>query len=343
MTQLRTHSANHIELEVLEVARDALRDSGRTEKEVMAAKIYLADGNVNAYTFSAQDGEIVIVLQSALLDKLTYYSNENIDGKSIPMAHVKKELLKAVFAHENGHIKSGHILQGVENMAMMMQVFKYFVYDSSKDDKDGDDDNARGAEFWNTMAGKLTPTLFGVEESKDISDSIKRNTTLLDAANFLSAQLDQVFEKNPEQVKALLNPYLDMLISIVLQNGEMNGGILDYLVMLRSSTAVAKTQDPRQLGKLFKEVGALQSREMETSADMYTFNSVARLFAAAVFTSFQGTPLTMSPELRDRYIAEMISAVENLLREGKEFYDDSTEAERAEKISEQVRNGTNKY
>ena len=79
------------------------------------------------------------------------------------------------------------------------------------------------------MAGKLTPTLFGVEESKDISDSIKRNTTLLDAANFLSAQLPWVFEKNPEQVKALLNPYLDMLIVSFCKMVEWTGGILDYL------------------------------------------------------------------------------------------------------------------
>ncbi len=330
MDQIQRTTKDEIELEVLEVAREVLRESGRTEKEVMSAKIYLAQGNVNAYTFSAQDGEIVIVLQSDLLDKLTFTRNENIDGKSIPMSHVKKDLLKAVFAHENGHIKSGHILQGVENLAMMMQVFKFFVFDPSLNGNEGDDE-AKHNHLWDDMMTKLTPSLFATGEKANSSSGSKN--TLTEAAKFLSSQLDEVLAKNPDAVKSLLNPYLDMLINIVLQNGEMNGGVLNTLVMLRSSTAVPRSQDPRQLERVFREVAALMSREMETSADMYTFNSVARLFAAAVFTSFQGTPMKMSPDLRDRYLAGLISAVENLLKEGKEFYDTSTEEEVAAMLS----------
>jgi hypothetical protein len=316
MTPIHPESPNHIDQEIYETARAALRASGRTEKEIADAQIWLALGNVNAYTFSGRDGKLNIVIQSDLVDKLSYLSPEVIDGKNVNIKHVKKDFLAAVFGHENGHVKSDHVPQGLENAVMMMQVFKYFAFDGSKPGATSDDN-------WRRIVANLTPGSI-VAKSRGEGAAASARGSLTDIANLAAATLDEVFAKNPEQIKSILNPYLDLLIKIVLKNGEMNGGVLDTLVMLRSASAVPGSIHPEKLGDVFSQVSSLISREQETSADMFAFTAVSRLFAAGVFTTFSGSDLSMTPELDERYLKEIFWAVQNIHNQADLLYKDAT-------------------
>lgn len=84
-------------IRIQKIVEDIARDFGYSEEAIKNRRLFVANGNgqVNAFTISPIQSEIVVVVNLELWDKM----NESE--------------LRAVLAHEFGHIRAGHVANGI--------------------------------------------------------------------------------------------------------------------------------------------------------------------------------------------------------------------------------------
>jgi len=87
---------------------EAAKKKGFTDKQIANAKVYIADGPMNAFTVSPFRDEIVIVLYKTLV--------RGTDDAQ----------LKGTIEHELSHIIDQHVLRGIQTTAMVIQLANIF-------------------------------------------------------------------------------------------------------------------------------------------------------------------------------------------------------------------------
>lgn len=96
------------------IFQDVARDMLFSPAAIQDAVLWKTSGSVNAYTFSAVHGKLMAVVYQELLDKMT-------DAE-----------VKAVFAHELGHMFFKHVLNGIVISAIFNATGRILIPDSTE-------------------------------------------------------------------------------------------------------------------------------------------------------------------------------------------------------------------
>jgi hypothetical protein len=313
---------------------------GFSKKQRENARIYIANGPINAYTVSGTMDRPFVVMFTGLLD--------SSDTNS----------LTGVLGHEFGHIVNEHVLQDVLNMAVLNQLGKIFV-GGREGFSFGEEDihaivnleesklPASVKQVWQTIFERnrlkiQTPPptrssfmSFFNSADRAASNAHKNHTQIVKAGReaFVNAfkkladTLDSTYTAGAPQAGELLANYLK-IAEATLRQMSIDPSVPDAFASLRSNMengTVIKV-DKDWLMEVFSLANAAWSREAEASSDFFGLARTQRAYAMDLI--FSGRV----PYSKDDSWAEKGRKLREYLKSAydsvAEFYAERTQEER---------------
>jgi Zn-dependent protease with chaperone function len=277
---------------IVEVAKSI----GFSSEAIKNREIYIRGGDMNAFTVSGDNSRIIVVIHTDLLERLTH--NE----------------LRAVLAHELGHIRSLHSAKGA-----MHELFMRFILMNYSNP--------------NIIQG-IVPEMFNMAEAiwadQDHHPIIMshgqghkrrkgKKSMLMGDPSPIGKALITLMGLQAPQKDFLIKNYIALLINTLVAEKGSQESITYFTKLLNSAgdTANVLTIDIQDFAVQAKEAMNAISRAQEKSCDRYATANVPNEYVASTMAKLGGLPLQPVASLARE---ERTAIIEIMKQEVKDFY-----------------------
>jgi len=237
---------------------------GFSGQAIKNLELYLQDGPLNAFTVSGNNERIIVVLNKGLVETLS--TNQ----------------VRAVIAHELGHIRSLHSAKGSLHQLFMLTAMQTFAPEAFADEM---------ASNFNSFAGTVCEN-FGVchhghHESQ--LNSASSNTLVPQAfSSIIVETLKQIQSIGDEKREALVRNYIYLLLKVMIAENASPHAIQVFKELLQYQPGLAMQMNVKNFISAANEAMKAVSRAQEKSADNYSMSAVPSDYTASVMALFSG-------------------------------------------------------
>jgi len=241
------------------------RKEGFSEEAIKNRRIYIKDGPANAFTVSGSQNQIIVALQSGILENLTFQE------------------LAAVIGHELGHIRSEHTLVGQMNI-VVLSLLEVLIDNGLKSPEEMGialKTSNRTIEKYAQRSKKQNCSMaFIVEKTADgalSTDGIfvrpaqkasLQRTQLL----FNQALMGLLSQMSPQDIVSMMSRYLSIAAEAMALNGGHSSSIQFFQSLQANLPQILDNSFPPDKKKFLEnaiELILAATRAQETSADRY--------------------------------------------------------------------------
>lgn len=269
---------------IFETIQYVASSTGFSSKAVENLEIYVAAGPVNAFTVSGNHDRIIVVINSELVDKLN--NNE----------------IRAVLAHELGHIRSLHSVKGAMHQLLLNTLAMTLLDPNSQSPESMEDEVFRAVQgiieygslhkcnLHNHANGHNHVTHGnGAFNLSEYAAKGKSQKNLSKEHPALYMALVNLMKMDPKQKVNLLQEYLEYIIT-TLEAQKASPETLAYFQELQTQNLPPRMVQPSavQLLEHIQVAVMAISRAQETSSDRYATSNAPNLHVASTMAKLMG-------------------------------------------------------
>ena len=249
------------------IVKELAQNLGFSQTAIHHREVYLALGGMNAFTVSGNQNRIIVVLQSDLVEKMNLQE------------------IKAVLAHEMGHIRSMHTSLGVMYGLLFDLVAEQFGIEAFPE---------QGGHYFKCSAHNV------FESDKSY---LSQTTAIFRNVQNSLAQIE------PEQKAELAKTFLKTLL-VTLNDSDAPAWTILYFQELseKIGTHNSIAINAEQFALAGAQAEMAISRSQEKSADKYTSSAVPNLYGGSAFMKLAG--IDFDSKTRELFIKQILKSVE---------------------------------
>lgn len=290
------------------IVEETARDLGFSPDSIANRKIYIKDGggSLNAFTVSGSQNKIIVVVHSALLEKMDEFE------------------VRAVLGHEMGHIRASHPVNGYLLDSMFSIIYRTFTQGHIDSPAPNESTVVNFSKFFidgeDVIRGDRSSS-FGVEYVDEMLGNSFR-ARRISAFDAMMNGVVQVMLQIPEAERiGLLQEFMDLNLQILR---EMNTpeGTVEFFAELAAKlpkAGVVKVDQAQMKEELTVASDAI-SRAQEMSADRFGSSVSKNTYLASSMGKLLG--LAFANENREGVLKALVAQAE-------EFNQNVSEKERA--------------
>lgn len=260
---------------------DLASDLGFPQSAIDNLELYVTDGPKNAFTVSGSPFRIIVVLEREIIDAL------------------KPGELRAVMAHELGHIRSGHVIMGQMNLMILSLLERIVTGGSAAPGAGGlglEGLLSQSELAMNIVRGTTCVNGCSVQHGSWIQQKTFRALNVSPQMMAMRAPLEMAFIQKPEAVIKLLLQYLDISLHVLDEMGA-SSDVQQYFADIQQRLPNAGSAPFVNAAQFAENATILlhaYSRAFETSSDRISASVVKNDKMASAFARLLGAPFSLA-------------------------------------------------
>ena len=253
-------------------------DLGFDREAIAKREIFVQYGAQNAFTVSGNQDRIIVVVTSEILKTMN------------------KSELRGVLAHEMGHIRSAHTIQG--QVSAILMSFVAHLYSNGAEEVFIDENLGEWSRLHKVLVSNSTVDKhFAFRRYQDTQSKSKATENRKEAMSLLN----QLSEKG---TRKLIAGYLDIMINTMQVAGSHSSSINYFKYLRKNLKSLGDFSiHPEEFSYNAAEALAAMSRMEERSADQYAASIIRNTHLASAFAKFLG--LEFSRPERDSILEQL--------------------------------------